>query len=313
MAYCIANVKTVSSVASMRSIQDERLREKEFCNVDKNRSHLNEALTEEQDIVKLYNEAMKHDYYTKPDKWGKMHREPKIKAINIVLTYSPEAHIERTPEAFEKWKQDNIDFVKETFKGCPFVATLHMDETTPHLHIAIIPVTPSGKISKNQFIPNKNSLVKFQDAYAAKMKPYELQRGIHRERNSKELQQVTDQYRAILAKLEKQLAQLEKVNERGKAKVEQNKELLQAYNELVGSYNELVKTYNDLTKKKDELEKSCEDMQKYLELARYRYNEFKDWLPDLPKIDLEEQRKEEKKFFDKSTTENKNSGDTEER
>ena len=35
MAYCIANVKTVSSVASMRSIQDERLREKEFCNVDK--------------------------------------------------------------------------------------------------------------------------------------------------------------------------------------------------------------------------------------------------------------------------------------
>ena len=299
MAYCIANVKTVSSVASMRSIQDERLREKEFCNVDKERSHLNEALTDEQDIVKFYNEAMKHDYYTKPDKWGKMHKEPQIKAINLVFTYSPEAHIERTPEAFEKWKQDNIDFVRETFKGCPFVATLHMDETTPHIHVSVIPVTENGKISKNQFIPNKKALVKFQDAYAAKMERYGLQRGIHRDRNSSEMKRVTNQYRELLAKLEKQLEQLERVNAKGKETVEQNKILLNAYNELVESYNNLVESHNNLQKTNNELKKRCEEMSKYLNLARYRYEEYRDLLPNLPQIDTEKERKEERDFLDK--------------
>lgn len=299
MAYCIANVKNVSSVASMRSIQDERLREKEFCNVDKDRSHLNEALTEEQDIVKLYNEAMKHDYYAKADKWGKKHKEPQIKAINIILTYSPEAHLERDSERFDRWKKENMDFIKETFKGCKFVATLHMDETTPHIHVVVIPQTEKGKISKNSFIPNKAALVKLQDRYAAKMAQFGLQRGIHRERNSAELKKVTDQYRALLGKIENQFAQLEKVNASGVQRVEKNNELIRTYNELIDSYNNLVRDYGDLKKTHDELKERCEDMAKYLELARYRYEEYKDLLPNLPQIDTEKERKEERDFLDK--------------
>ena len=306
MAFCILNVKTVSSFGGLRAIQSERLREKDFVNVDGTRSHLNRALTPEQDVTRLYNEAMKSDYYTKPDKWGKTHKEPKVKAINLVLTYSPEARLEQDPQKLEAWIQSNLDFVRETFQGCPFVATLHNDESTPHIHMSLIPTTPEGKISKNKHIPNKAALVTLQDRYAAKMSLYELQRGIHKERNTPELKQATDQYRELRAKIEKQLAQLDRINQKGSTKVSEYNELLKQYDNLVDEHDKLVEAYNGLVREYNDLRERCESFEKYLDLARFRYNEYRELLPGLPTAeDVRAEQAQERELLDRSLYEDR--------
>ena len=306
MAFCILNVKTVTSFSGMKSIQHERLREKEYCNVDSSRSHLNRALTAEQDVTQLYNQAMKHDYYSKPDKWGKTHKEPQVKALNLILTYSPEAHLERDPQKLDEWIRDNLDFVRETFQGCPFVATLHDDESTPHIHVSLIPTTPEGKISKNKHIPNKAALVKLQDRYAERMAQYELHRGIHRERNSPELKKATDQYRELRAKIEKQLAQLDRINEKGSTKVSEYNELLKQYDNLIDEHDKLVEAYNGLVREYNDLRERCESFEKYLDLARFRYNEYREILPGLPSTEtVQQEQTQERELLDRALYEDR--------
>ena len=248
MAYCIMNFKTVASVASMRQIQAERLREKDFSNVDKERSHLNRALTEEQDCIQIYNEAKKCDYYTKKDSKGRTHSEPKVKALNVVLTYSPEAHLERDPAVLKSWEEENIKFLQSAFPGCPLVATTHMDESTPHIHAVIIPQTKSGKISKNQFISGKAALVKLQDRYAEVMQQFNLERGEHREeRNSEENKDTVQNYAAIRDRTEKLQERYDTIKERGDIK-----------------FNEVMETIKPLQDECARLEKQCRTLQSYL-------------------------------------------------
>ena len=42
----------------------------------------------------------------------------------------------------DEWCQDNIDWLRKTYGADNVVsAVLHMDETTPHLHITVVPIT----------------------------------------------------------------------------------------------------------------------------------------------------------------------------
>lgn len=248
MAYCIMNFKTVASVASMRQIQAERLREKDFSNVDKERSHLNRALTEEQDCIQIYNEAKKCDYYTKKDSKGRTHAEPKVKALNVILTYSPEAHLERDPAVFKSWEEENIKFLQSAFPGCPMVATTHMDESTPHIHAVIIPQTASGKISKNQFISGKAACVKLQDRYAEVMQQFNLERGEHREeRNSEEVKETVQHYAEIRQRTEHLQERYDTIKERGDIK-----------------YNEVMATIKPLQEECKVLEAECSKLHAYV-------------------------------------------------
>jgi len=186
--YAIITFDTHKTASSIRALQCEALREKEYSNVIAEKTPENEILIGDGRYSKLLWNAMQHDYYTKPDKKNRKHEEPKVKAISFVLTYSPAANIEDDPEQFERWKQKNLEYLQEIFKGCPFTAVLHMDETTPHIQGIVIPQNPeTGKISKNFLLGGKRHLSKIQDEYSERMKEFGLVRGEHRERGSDEI------------------------------------------------------------------------------------------------------------------------------
>lgn len=44
-----------------------------------------------------------------------------------------------------------------------FVATVHMDEATPHMHICFTPITPDGRLSAKEIIGNQKKLSLWQD------------------------------------------------------------------------------------------------------------------------------------------------------
>jgi hypothetical protein len=104
-----------------------------------------------------------------------------------------------------EWCRDNMDYLKKTFgKENLVAATLHMDETSPHIHASVVPIvrgerrkkksnkkqpeeTPKRQYKKKD--PNKprlcaddvmarNKLTEYQDTYAEAMQKYGLERGI---------------------------------------------------------------------------------------------------------------------------------------
>ncbi len=245
ISYTVFNIKCIKSAGEMRAIQDERTRAKEYVNVIGEKSVNNCDLTSEQDIVSLYEQALKSDYYSKPDKSGRFHKEPRVKAVNIILSYSHDAEIEKNEERFERWINKNLEFINEIFPNCPKAITLHMDETTPHIHVAIIPVTPSGKISKNAFIRNKYDLYSLHDKYTERMKEFGLVRGERCERNSHDRKSAIDEYRELIDKNTK----LKQENSDLDIQAKKNKEELSKQNKNLEQINSLYEDEREMYEK----------------------------------------------------------------
>lgn len=204
--YAIINFKNLYTTAGIRAVQGEALREQEYSNVDSDRSENNEILLGDGNYLNLYYSAVRSDYYTVPDKKGQLHKEPKIKGVGIIMTYSPEASIEEDPEAFERWKQKNLEYLEKLFPGCPKTAILHLDETTPHIHCFVVPqVKETGKIVKTKFLNGRNDYYKQQTEYPNEMAEFGLVRGKHRPpREAEEFDKnELKQYRSLVNKIKK--------------------------------------------------------------------------------------------------------------
>ncbi len=198
--YAIINFKNIESIASIRAIQAEALREREYSNVISENSKYNEILLGDGNYLKLINTALRSDYYTTPDKKGRLHKEPRIKAISVVMTYSNAAAIDEDPEMFERWKKKNLEYLEKTFPGCPKSCVLHFsDEATPHIHGFIVPQQENGKIAKTKFLNGRLDYYKHQEEYPKFMEEFGLQRGEHRPPRQADLfeKEELQEYRAL--------------------------------------------------------------------------------------------------------------------
>ena len=215
--YCILKVKTYETKAALRNVQIEHKRQKEYEDIYNELSFLNKNLTEHNDYIEMYNKALESDYYKTPDKYGRTHKEPKVKAIEIMTTFSPDM---RDKINLDEWCKDNMNFIKDMFPNSLISGTLHQDQTTPHLHIMIIPITDKGKISKTAFINGKKDMHELQDKYAQTMEKHGLIRGEqgkskHGKREDiEEYQYLTDKNKELESKLKDRKKRLEHIESR---------------------------------------------------------------------------------------------------
>lgn len=146
-----------------------------------------------------------------------------VRVIRVMLTGSHDAmkRIEaegRLPE----WCADNLAWLRETFGAENVVsAVVHRDESTPHIHAAVVPIvtserrkartatseTPGKRHYRTKSaaqprlcaddVMSRIRLKQYQDTYAAAMSKYELERGI----DGSEARHVTTQefYRQAIA------------------------------------------------------------------------------------------------------------------
>ena len=176
-------------------------------NVDPNRVHLNKELIEFPDGVSNRTEAIQHRLKTAG--LTRQVGKNQVQVIRFMLSGSPEdmEHIQQAGK-LDEWYRDNIDWLKKTYGAENVVAaTLHMDETTPHIHASVVPIvqgerrqkeskkkkeqeqtdTPKRKYKKKN--PNrvrlccddvmaKAKLIEYQDSYGEAMSKYGLMRGI---------------------------------------------------------------------------------------------------------------------------------------
>jgi hypothetical protein len=177
-------------------------------NVDPNRIHLNRELIEFPEGVNNRTEAIQHRLKTAG--LTRQIGKNQVQVIRFMLSGSPE-DMEQIQNAgkLNDWCKDNIDWLKKTYGEDNVVAaTLHMDETTPHIHASVVPIVtgerrqkpskkkkpgqeqeeaPKPKYKKKD--PNrvrlccddlmaKAKLIEYQDTYAEAMSKYGLERGI---------------------------------------------------------------------------------------------------------------------------------------
>ena len=110
-------------------------------------------------------------------------RADQVRAVEIVLTASPDwfkRDADRQAEDMRgsDWVADNLNFLKNKYGEKNLVSfTLHQDETTPHIHAVVVPLTDKGRLSAETLF-NRETLRDLQTEYAQAMAPHGLERGV---------------------------------------------------------------------------------------------------------------------------------------
>jgi hypothetical protein len=157
-----------------------------FNNADSDRKHLNQEFAEDKfknlSLAKAVSLRITEGYKscTKSGELKKIAKDA-VKFVEVNLTGSNERmkEMESTPGELEKWIQANYEFACEKYGKENIIRfSLHRDETTPHIHCVIVPLTADGRLSAKEVVGNRNNLKNLQDNYAEAMKSFGLERGV---------------------------------------------------------------------------------------------------------------------------------------
>ena len=107
-------------------------------------------------------------------------RRDSVMLVETLITASPEFMNSLPPAEQRAYFAAALDFISERVgKQNIISAVVHMDETTPHMHLCFVPITKEGKLSAKTMLGNQKSLSEWQTAYHAHMSARwpELERG----------------------------------------------------------------------------------------------------------------------------------------
>lgn len=108
-------------------------------------------------------------------------RKDSVQAVEFVLSASPEFWSNKTQEEIQQWANANIAFFANKFDKKNLLSyALHQDESNPHIHLILTPITPDGRLSCKDLLGGKAKLSKLQTEYANAMAKFGLKRGIEK-------------------------------------------------------------------------------------------------------------------------------------
>ncbi|WP_305208578.1 MobV family relaxase [Alistipes finegoldii] len=208
-------------------------------NADPTRTHLNRVLVEYPDGVHGRDEAIAHRLNTAGIRRKITHDQVRVVRVVLSGTHEDMMNIQEKGE-LDEWCSDSIQWLQATFgKDNVVAAHLHMDEKTPHIHAAVVPIVTGErrKAKKEQTdgkrkyrkktnsvrlcaddLFNRQTLIAYHDNYARVMAKYGLQRGV---RGSEARHTSTTQYYRDMKKKNDALDMENKRLQEQKAKAEQ--------------------------------------------------------------------------------------------
>ena len=165
-------------------------------------TYLNEELVEYPDGVQDRTQAINH----RLEHAGLIRKigTNQVRVIRVMLTGTQEDMLRIVQEGrLKAWCADNLAWLRKTFGAENVVsAVLHMDEATPHIHAAVVPIVTgerrktrekgTDKPGKRKYhtksasrprlcaddVMSRVKLKKYQDTYAVAMAKYGLKRGV---------------------------------------------------------------------------------------------------------------------------------------
>lgn len=169
-AYAIMRCKKLAKMGNVAASLKHAFRERDTPNADASRTPDNEhmaATSTDAAMGKLR------------DRLPEKRRKDAVLCVEYVMTASPEwwksASSEQQAEFFDrsrKWLADK--YGAENI----IVASVHRDETSPHMTAFVTPITKDGRLSAKEFIGNKAQMTRDQTTFAAAVRDLGLTRGI---------------------------------------------------------------------------------------------------------------------------------------
>ena len=194
----IAGKVKLNGLEGIRRHLQERERVKTNPNIDLARSHLNYCI-----------ENLTPDHLSRrvKERIAQLHlkKRPRSDAVgleDIIVTTSVDFMLQLDYETREKYFRDSLLFFQRRYgKENVMYCQCHMDESNPHIHIGVVPITPDGRLSARDVF-NPKSLEKLQtDFHREVSQHYGLERGQHHSKKYLPLQQFKAQQAKIKAQL----------------------------------------------------------------------------------------------------------------
>lgn len=174
--YCIIRMRKVKMTALKASqIHNERLTDRHSNpDIDISRSDQNIVFFKTEDI----SEDVKRRVADIQSRQKRKIRCDAPVAIEYMITASPEAMTRLSKQEQERYFAECLSFVEARHGvGNRLSAVLHLDETTPHLHMLVFPER-EGKLDAKSFF-KLPALTELQDEFAIKVgKQFGLERGV---------------------------------------------------------------------------------------------------------------------------------------
>ncbi len=198
MSYAVLHI--IKANSSLNSIAKHIERTAHPENADPARTHLNRYnLVEYHDGITGLAAAVEHRIANAGITRKISDRQ--VRCLNLVMTSDNEGMQKIIDSGkLDEWIDDNIKWARDTFGSDNVVgAALHMDERTPHLHIAVVPIVTAERkkkareaTAKKRYrtkaanrprlcaddIMERGKMSRYQDIYAEAMAIYGLERGI---------------------------------------------------------------------------------------------------------------------------------------
>ncbi len=226
MSYAIFRVEPIYKLADLAQIGSHNKREKKAyksnpdIDITKTKNNIELVPLSEKYIKGFYN--LTKEYKKEHDKRMETMRDDRKKtfkqmvddannvvADEMIFTSDNDFFKDMSKKQIKKWADTCMDFVYEDLgyaKEQILHATLHLDETTPHIHCVVVPLirkydkrsnSEKYTISKKQYIKSNTHLSELQDKYHQRLidKGFDLKRGIKNSDNEhisiKEFKKIT--------------------------------------------------------------------------------------------------------------------------
>ncbi|MBR4903293.1 MAG: plasmid recombination protein [Selenomonadaceae bacterium] len=194
----IAGKVKLSGLAGIQHHLLDRERVKTNPNIDLTRSHLNHSI---EDL------SPEHLIHRVKERIAQLHlkKRPRSDAVgieDIIVSASVDFMLQLDYETREKYFRDSLHFFQRRYgKQNVMYCQCHLDESNPHIHIGVVPITPNGRLSaKSLFCPK--TLEQLQtDFHREVSQYYGLERGEHHAKKYLPLQQFKAQQAKIQAQL----------------------------------------------------------------------------------------------------------------
>lgn len=173
MAFAIARVGKLAGWGKVSAAGGHNLRTRQTPNADEKRTPQNVLLAGSPDLVAAVKGRMA-DAGVTPG------RKDAVLCSELFLGASPEWFKGKTPAEVRTWANANVAWLREKHGENLVQASLHLDETTPHIHAMIVPINVDGTLTAKRYWGERAGLKILQSEYASVMKPFGLERGIER-------------------------------------------------------------------------------------------------------------------------------------
>lgn len=285
MSYSIIRIERATSKANSIGHQRHNQREnKNYSNkdIDLSKSYLNYDLINSEYINYLENIEKKINENKKSKrKVGKN----QVQHMYGVITSDLDFFDSMDKDQIKLFFKNSLNFIENRFgKENILYATVHMDETTPHMHFGFVPITPDGRLCARDILNGRKQHIELQDQFNnhCVSKGYDLKRGVSKEETKKNHTKTIEYKKRLDAQINKALVEKSKYGDE-----------LTFYQKSRKNLNSRVVSRNEVFKKLKEINNSVEPISEWdpasatvvsnktIKIPRKAYSEMLDLVIDV--------------------------------